>query len=201
MSEQYIDSCPLDLSDDDILKAMKDIVGYLDITPGDVKEIYKFAYNHAIKRLTSLVKAKDVMTRDVISVNTDTSLDKVADILNSHLISGVPVINDDKTVAGIISEKDFLFHLGNQRENTFMGVVVKCLRNEGCIAITMRKKKAGDIMKSPAITVNENSTIFEIAKVFSEKNINRTPVVDQSEKLIGIITRTDIVRSTCTTRT
>ena len=61
----------------------------------------------------------------------------------------------------------------------------------------MRKQKAEDIMTSPAITVSENTPIFEIANTFTEKNINRTPVVDQNNKLAGIVTRTDIVRSSC----
>lgn len=55
MSHRYLDACPMDISDDDILKAMKDISGYLDITPGDFKEIYLFAYRHAVERLTHSV--------------------------------------------------------------------------------------------------------------------------------------------------
>ena len=61
----------------------------------------------------------------------------------------------------------------------------------------MRKQKAGDIMTSPAITVGENTSISEIATIFSEKNINRAPVTDPNNRLLGIVTRTDIVRSSC----
>jgi CBS domain-containing protein len=56
-------------------------------------------------------------------------------------------------------------------------------------------QKAEDIMTSPAITVREDTPVFEIANMFIEKNINRTPVTDRSNKLIGIVTRADIVRS------
>jgi CBS domain-containing membrane protein len=197
MKIQHIDTCPMDISDDDILKAMKSISGYLDITPGDFKEIYRFAYRHAVERLRHSVRAKDVMTKDVVFIRKDTSLEEVADLLNLHLISGVPVIDDDKRVVGVISEKDFLFQMGAQEKRTFMGVVAHCLKSKSCVAITMRKQKAEDIMTSPAITVSENTPIFEIANTFTEKNINRTPVVDQSNKLAGIVTRTDIVRSSC----
>ena len=69
MVQGIVDACmPVDISDDDICEAMKDIPGYLDITPGDCREIYLKAYNHAIERLTSSVKASDVMTRDVACV-------------------------------------------------------------------------------------------------------------------------------------
>ncbi len=53
----------IEISDDDIYEAMKNIQGYLDITPADLKEIYKFAYRHAFERLTSSVKAGNIMTK------------------------------------------------------------------------------------------------------------------------------------------
>ena len=197
MNNQTIDSCPLDISDQDILKAMKDIMGYLDITPGDVKEIYRFAYRHALERLTHSVTAKDVMTRDVVFVKRNSALEAVADILNRHAISGVPVIDDNKNVVGVISEKDFLFHMGAQNQKTFMGVIAQCLKNKGCVAISMRKQKSEDIMTAPAITISENTPVSEIAEIFTEKNINRAPVTDPGNKLTGIVTRTDIVQSYC----
>jgi CBS domain-containing protein len=198
MNNQTIDSCPLDISDEDILKAMKDIMGYLDITPGDVKEIYRFAYRHALELLTHSVTAKDVMTRDVVFVKMNSALEEVADILNRHAISGVPVIDDEKIVVGVISEKDFLFHMGAQNQKTFMGVIAQCLKNKGCIAISMRKQKAEDIMTEPAITISENTPVSKIAEIFTKKNINRAPVIDPENKLTGIVTRTDIVQSHCT---
>lgn len=59
----------IDISDKDVFEAMKDMPGYLDITPGDFKELYKYAYNHALSRITRSIKARDIMTRDVISVD------------------------------------------------------------------------------------------------------------------------------------
>jgi CBS-domain-containing membrane protein len=187
----------VDISDEDILKAMRDIMGYLDITPGDVKEIYRFAYRHAVERLAHSVMARDVMTKEVVFVKTDASLEDVADVMNAHLISGVPVIEDDQRVAGVISEKDILLQMNPKGQKTFMGVVAHCLKSDGCIAIAMRKQKAENIMTSPAITVGENTSISEIANIFSEKNINRAPVTDPNNRLLGIVTRTDIVRSSC----
>ena len=197
MKNQFVESCPLDISDDDILKAMRNISGYLDITTGDFKEIYRFAYKHAIDRLRHSVKAKDVMTKNVVFVEENTSLEEVSEVLNRHVISGVPVIDDDKSVVGVISEKDFLFHMGAKEKRTFMGVVAHCLKSKGCVAISMRKQKTKDIMTSPAVTVDENVPVSEIANIFIEKNINRTPVVGPGQKLVGIVTRTDIVRSSC----
>ena len=197
MKSQHMDSCALELSEDDIIKAMKDMKGYLDITPGDFREIYQFAYKHAIERFNQSITAKDVMTRDVITVGTDTSLLGVAEILDNHFITGVPVIDEGRRVVGIISEKDFIFHMGVEKEKTFMGVVTRCLKGTGCIAVSMRKQKAWDIMTSPAITIGENTPVSEIADIFTENKINRAPVTDNGHLLMGIVTRTDIVQSSC----
>lgn len=197
IKNQYIDLAPMDLSEEDVLKAMKDIPGYLDITPGDFKEIYSFAYRHAVERHIHSTRAKDAMTEEVVFVNRTTPLKDVADILNRHDISGVPVVDDENKVVGVISEKDFLFNMGAKETRTFMGVVAHCLKNKGCVAISMQKQKAQDIMSSPAVTVSENTLVSEIAGIFTEKKINRTPVTDPNDILIGIVTRTDIVKSYC----
>ena len=197
IKDRFIDPAPMDLTDEDVLKAMKDISGYLDITPGDFKEIYSFAYRHAVERHIHSTRAKDAMTEEVVFVNRTTPLKDVADILNRHNISGVPVVDDENKVVGVISEKDFLFNMGAKENRTFMGVVAHCLKSKGCVAISMQKQKAQDIMSSPAVTVSENTLVAEIADIFTHKKINRTPVTGRNDMLIGIVTRTDIVKAYC----
>ncbi|MBI5663518.1 MAG: CBS domain-containing protein [Nitrospirae bacterium] len=185
----------IDISDKDVYEAMKDIPGYLDITPGDFKELYKYAYNHALSRITRSVKARDIMTRDVISVEKDVSLKRVAELMARNVISGIPVVKKDKKVVGVISENDFLSRMGGKSAKSFMGVIAECLKGKGCVAVSIREQSARDIMTSPAITVNEETTVNEIAGIFTEKNINRVPVVNPDGVLTGIVSRADIVRA------
>ncbi len=181
------------ISDDDIFEAMKDMQGYLDITPGDLKEIYKFAYSHACDRIMKSVKAPDIMTREVITVRRTTTLDEVAEVMATKQISGVPVLEDDGRIAGVISGKDFLANMGAKDKVNFMAVIAECLKGKKCVSRPISRKKAEDIMTSPAITVEENTTVSEIAAIFSSKNINRVPVIGRSGALIGIVSRADIV--------
>ena len=190
-------SCPVDMSDEDILDAMKSIPGYLDITPGDFKEIFNYAYRHAIDRIAQALQAKDVMTAKVISVTPTTSLKETALAMAAHGVSGVPVIDDRKTVVGIISEKDFLFHMVEKKTRSIMDIIAQCLSNKGCMAIPMRTGQAKDIMIAPVCTVFESTPIFEIASIFAEKDINRVPVLDKDGHLVGIVARADIFRTTC----
>lgn len=184
-----------EISDKDIYEAMKDIPGYLDITLGDFKELYRMAFRHSMKRISESIKAGDIMTTEVISVKRETPLREVARLMADQGVSGVPVIEDDKTVAGVISEKDFLSHMGAKNAKTFMGVVSKCLKGKGCVALSIRAKNAEDIMTAPSISVNEDTTLLEITNIFTEKKINRVPVVDLTNHLIGIVSREDIVEA------
>jgi CBS domain-containing protein len=183
-----------DISDEDIIEAMKEISGYLDITPGDFKEVYQTAYRHAMSRISSSVKAKNIMTTKVFSVKRATPVAAIAELMAKNIISGVPVIEENGKVAGIISERDFLSGMGVEGAKTMMGIIADCLKNKGCMAISIRALTAGDIMTSPAITVFENTTVSEIAGIFSEKNINRVPVTDSAGNLIGIVSRADLLR-------
>jgi CBS domain-containing membrane protein len=185
----------MDISDDDIYEAMKDISGYIDITPGDFKEVYRFAYKHALERYNLSIRARDIMTIPVITVKRATSLKEVAQMMADNAISGVPVVDDDGKVGGVISEKDFLLHMGTKGPKTFMTVLSECLNSEGCSAIHIKKEKAVDIMTTPAITVREDTLVLDISKIFREKQINRVPVIDESNRLKGIISRGDIIRS------
>jgi len=185
----------IEISDDDIYEAMKNISGYLDITPADLKEIYKFAYRHAWERITQSVKAHDIMTKQVFSVKKDTPLKEVAELMAEKSVSGIPVIEEDGKVAGIISEKDFLLHMCAGDKPHFMAVVAEFLSGKGCVTFPVRLQKAEDIMTSPAIIVREDATVVEISNIFFEKNINRVPVTDREGKLLGIVSRADIVRA------
>jgi CBS-domain-containing membrane protein len=184
----------IDISDDDIYEAMKEARGYLDITPGDFKEVYLLAHRHAVERISRLVRAGDIMTREVFSVRTDTPLKEVAETMASRGVAGVPVLEPDGTVAGVISERDFLARMGGS-SRSFMGVVAECLKGKGCVAVPVRAKRAEDIMSSPAVTVGRETTLGEIADIFTGRKINRVPVVDGEGRLLGIVSREDIVRA------
>jgi CBS domain-containing membrane protein len=198
MTDRDIDVCvPMDISDDDIYEAMKDISGYLDITPGDFKEVYLKAYRHAVLRLTRSVKVAEIMTKDVAAVFGDTPLKDVASIMAASNVSGVPVIDVDGKVIGVVSEKDLLSVMGGGSAKTFMEVMAQCLKGRSCLAIPVIEKVAGDIMSAPALTVREDTPVVEVAELLTQKGVNRVPVVDSNGRMVGIVSRGDIVRSSC----
>ena len=183
------------LTDQDVYEAMKSMPGYIDITPGDFKDLYCHAYRKAIERISRSILARDLMTKDVACVRPDTPLDEVAELMGRRGISGLPVADDQGRIVGVISEKDFLSRMGKAGPKNFMTIVADCLRTKGCIDLPAGAKDAADIMSSPAVTVREDAPYSEVAGLMAERNINRVPVTDATGLMIGIITRNDLIRA------
>jgi CBS domain-containing protein len=197
MKFSALNECRQTISDEDIVKAMKKIPGYLDITPSDFMEIYRVAYDHALHRLRHAITAEQVMTKQVISVPETASLAEVVRLLADHDISGIPVARPDLTLAGVISEKDFLSKMGGGKSPSFMHVILQCIEHTGCIAADVSNLTAAEIMSSPAVTISGTTPLFEVADIMDHHNINRVPVIDDVGRLAGIVARSDLIQTMC----
>lgn len=190
--------CPeFGISELDIIAAMKEIQGYIDISPGDFKEVFRIAYAHAIRRVMESSTAKDIMTSPVHCLQADMDLVQAAQFLADQQISGAPVIDDSGRLVGVLSEKDFLARMGLSKPASFMQIVAHCLTNKGCMAMTLRNHSVREIMSSPPISAEADMTMAAISAFFVEKQINRLPIIDVEGRPVGIVTRTDLVQSYC----
>jgi CBS domain-containing membrane protein len=186
----------IDLKDEDVYEAMRDIPGYMDITPGDFKEVYRLAFQHALERMSREVTAAEIMTTGVVTVTPDTPVAEVAAAMGRRGVSGVPVLDAENRVAGVISEKDFLTRMGVQDAKNFMSLVAGCLKTKGCVPLPIKAVLAADIMSAPAITVAPDTPVRDIAALFTQKGINRVAVTDPDGGLLGLVSRGDIVKAT-----
>ncbi len=185
----------VEISDDDIFEAMKDMEGFIDITLSDFRELYHFAFNHAMERLFSGITAKDIMASKVIHVTEDTRLPAIVETMAANSISGVPVVDEQMRVSGVISEKDILHHMGEEGPKSFMGILAECLGETRCFAVSLKDLTAKSIMSSPAITAVAETSVFDIKRILAENNINRVPIVNRNKKLIGIVSRADALKA------
>ena len=193
-------SSPIDISEDDILAAMKDIQGYIDISPGDFKEVFQVAYRHAVQRIRDSLRAADIMTRPVHCVGLEMDLVQAAAFMADKRISGAPVADAEGRIAGVVSEKDFLARMGLGKSVSFMQIIAHCLTNKGCMVTNLRNHFIRDIMTTPAVTAGAEMTVGAISTLFIDRQINRLPIVDTDGRIIGIVTRADLVQSYCATR-
>ena len=187
---------PVSLSEEDIFRAMSEIPGHLDISLGDFKELYLKAYEQAIRRLNRQVQCSEIMTRDVVTLSADDSLEHGALTLAKNNYSGAPVVDSARKVVGIVSQKDFFHAVGIGGIDTVMELIAECLNGTRCIVSGLRKGKIKDIMSSPVITATPETSAHDLAEIFMKNKINRAPIVDPQGSLLGMVTRTDLVRST-----
>jgi CBS domain-containing protein len=136
------------------------------------------------------VNIAKVMTREVITVAPRTPLKEVARILVEQRISGLPVIDDDGTVLGVVSEADIL-EKERARAN---GNMVTRLLDVGDRA-KHDARDAADAMTTPPITIRPQRSVAEAAALMLERGVNRLPVIDDHGRLVGIVTRADLVRA------
>ena len=145
-------------------------------------------------------RAKDIMTTDVIVANKNDIIANVANLLIKEKIGGLPVVDEENKVLGIISETDIMkkeSHVDSQRMLNFIKWIIflddmKKFEDE---MSPIAAYKVEDLMSKDIITVNENDTFDYVANVMINKSINRVPVVDENNFLKGIICRYDIIKA------
>ena len=139
------------------------------------------------------MKVSDVMTRDVVTVEEDTPLKDVAELLLEHDISGVPVVYEGHVV-GVVSETDILYKERGP-EGEPRGTISWLLDTP---EVNFRRKlaarTAGEAMSSPPVTIRPSRPLAQAAAMMLEHRVNRLPVVD-GDRLVGLVTRSDMVRA------
>jgi CBS domain-containing protein len=142
---------------------------------------------------------RNIMQREVIAVGPEMTVKELAQLLAKHKISGVPVVDKDRQVVGIVSEADVImqdaeFHFPYYIQ--FLESVIY-LQSLAKFELPFHKAfgaKVADVMSSDVVTVEPDADVHEAATLMANHKVNRLPVVEDG-KLVGILTRGDIVRA------
>ncbi|OLB80520.1 MAG: hypothetical protein AUI14_06495 [Actinobacteria bacterium 13_2_20CM_2_71_6] len=133
----------------------------------------------------------DVMTREVVTVAPGMGYKDIADLLVRRSVSAVPVVDADRHVLGVVSEADLLAKLEYADRVPRHLLATRRLRSG-------RQKAAGDtageLMTAPAVTIRPTETVTGAARLMEAARIKRMPVVDEQDRLVGIVSRRDLVR-------
>jgi len=146
-----------------------------------------------------MLTAKDIMTRDVLSVRPDTSIEELSSILVKNEISGVPVVDDAGALYGIVTENDLI----SRNKRLHIPTVVSFL--DAAIYLESSKKfeqevkrltatRVGDICSRKVVTIAEDTTVTDIATIMFEKKAHLLPVL-RGGKVVGIVGKRDMVKA------
>lgn len=134
----------------------------------------------------------DVMTREVVAVTADTGFRQIADLLVSRRLSAVPVIDAEGVILGVVSEADLLLKLEYADRLPHHPLATRRTR------VTRRKagsERAMDLMTAPAISVGPEVSVSHAARMLEAARVKRLPVVDEQRRIVGIVSRRDLVRT------
>ena len=141
--------------------------------------------------------ARDIMVQEVITVREDTRTREVARLMLEHDISGLPVVDIQGRVVGMVTERDLTT---DGRTDGLKGFFSKLVPHMDVEVDEERLRLALDdpvstVMTSPVVTAREDATCNDMARLMNEQNINRIPIVGVDDRLKGIVTRADIIKT------
>lgn len=142
------------------------------------------------------MKVKEIMDRDITAVTPDFTVGDLIEILVLHRVSGLPVVDDECNIIGFVSEKDIIEmalpgYAAYLRKISFIPDGLRIMiKNMKSIA----DKSVREIMKSPAIVVDQDATTLEVAHIMFKNNVRRLPVVKDG-KLVGMVSRANLLFS------
>lgn len=144
------------------------------------------------------MQVQEIMTPKVISVMPTTPVYEVASLIFDHNLTGMPVVDNENQVVGIITEYDLMSRSEHIHLPTYVNLLKELAEGSPTRELTgaiekIQHLKAQDLMTTPVVSVSPDTPVEKAAEIFSEQHINPLPVIEEG-KLVGIISRADIVK-------
>jgi len=145
-----------------------------------------------------MLTAKDIMTKDVITVRPEATVEELARLLIEHKISGVPVVNNEKEIVGIVTENDLI----RKNKRFHIPTVIRLfdayiMLGSGKAEEEIRKMVAttvNEICTEKVVSIKEETSLEDIATIMAEQHVHLLPVLSGSS-VVGIVGKADMVRA------
>ena len=176
---------------------------FIDINQHDLHEIYARALQHAHTQGFGDMRCETIMSQPAISVQYGTELEDVWRLFEQHNIRGLPVVDSFQHVIGVVTVTNFV-HIASDDgllpdgiaaddNKPHMAERLVLLRQRTPGFESQKPETAGQIMNSPAITARRDERISDKIGLFNEHHIHHLPIIDDKRKLVGMLTREDIM--------
>ena len=146
-----------------------------------------------------MLTAKEIMSKEVITVKTEMPVSELADLLWKKKIGGVPVVDDNGSLVGVVTESDLIDQNKKVHIPTIMTILDSMIFLENPAKLDKELKKmtgttVGDIYSTEIVTVSENTPMYEVATIMANQKVHTLPVVEDG-KVLGVIGKADIIRN------
>ncbi|MER6091919.1 CBS domain-containing protein [Streptomyces bluensis] len=133
----------------------------------------------------------DLMTRDVVRARRDLTFKEIVKLLTDHGVTAVPVVDELDRPLGVVSEADLLRKSADQTDPSGLTAIPHLQAWERAKAEGAR---AEELMSAPAVCARPDWTVVEAARLMEVQKVKRLPVVDEADRLVGIVSRSDLLR-------
>jgi CBS domain-containing protein len=147
------------------------------------------------------LKVGDVMTKDVLAIDANDTLDIIAGLFEKYDYDGMPVVDSDRKLVGMITGYDMILQSSDMHLPTLLKLMDQVARDKGDKRVIdehfgkLRDIKATSIMNPKVMSVHQDATLEEAAKIFADHHkVNPLCVVDAEGKLVGVLSRYDIIK-------
>jgi len=143
--------------------------------------------------------ARDIMQAEVVTIGPDATVRELADLLATRKISGVPVVDGEGTVVGVVTEGDIVLQDAGLHFPHYIQFLDSTIYLESVSKFEERFRrtfgtKVADIMSAEVVTVAPDASVYDVATMMADRDVNRVPVLEEG-RLVGIITRADVVKA------
>ena len=183
------------LQADDFVLALQEMGTYIDVSVDDLMQLHQKVEKYARRRDRESRLVEELMTQPVKKVHPDCTLSDAAHLLVTSKISGVPVVDDDNKLVGIITEADFLRALGvpsRQSGHSVWQILENMFHQQ--VQASEPEGVVADLMIKKVVTVTPQHSLHQVLDVMKQNQIKRVIVCDENQHAVGMITRSDLVR-------
>ncbi len=166
----------------------------LDVPRDELHALLEAAEVEAYRRRVDTLTCADVMSRAVITVEYGTPLDAAWSLLRQHEVKALPVVDRWQHIVGLVSQADFLRGAGLDQHDGVAERLRRLLRPTPGVA-SDKPEVVGQLMTRRVRVVSASNSLAALVPIFSATGHHHLPVVDDKQKLVGIITQTDLVKA------
>jgi CBS-domain-containing membrane protein len=184
-----------ELTREDFANALLEMNTFMDVTVDDLLELNQKAAKYARVRKAETLRIENLMSRSVITVAADTALTEAAHLLVTNRISGLPVVDAQQRLIGVITEADFLRAMGvpSHHPTHSLWQTLETLFTHDSVILEPTGTVA-DLMVENVITVKPEQTLHDVIEIMKHNRIKRVVVCDDDGRVQGMVTRSDLVR-------
>lgn len=166
----------------------------LDVSRDDLESILRAAELESMHRRTGELLCRDVMSREVLAVQFGSSLQEAWQMMRTHRVKALPVIDQSRRVVGIITMADFLRVARIDEAQSLGHKLREFIRPDG-LSHSDKPAVVGQIMTRQVRVTSDSVHVVELMPLFTQDGHHHIPVIDGEKRLVGIITQSDFVRA------